>query len=150
MQKEQFMEHVTKRLGEITGCEIAVSPVLKNNGIELTAVTIKRIGKNIHPTIYVEPFYDVYKDGENVEVLITRMLELERETDLLNDFDVSNFTDFNKVKDNICFRQVNLKANKELLKSVPYERVRNLAKIYYVDIENSEFRSETLEPIITI
>ena len=55
-----------------------------------------------------------------------------------NTFDTSNFTDFNKVKDNVCFRLVNLEANKELLESVPYQRVRNLAKIYYVDIENSE------------
>ena len=78
MQKEQFINYVTKRLGEITGCEIAVNPVLKNNGIELTAVTIKRENKNIYPSIYMEPFYDVYKDGENIEVLITRMLELER------------------------------------------------------------------------
>ncbi len=139
MQKEQFINYVTKRLGEITGCEIAVSPMLKNNGIGLTALMIKRENKNVHPTIYIEPFYDVYKEGEDIEVLITRMLELEREANLQNDFDASEFTDFNKVRDNVCFRLVNLEANKELLESVPYEKIRNLAKIFYVDIENSEF-----------
>ena len=139
MQKEQFIDYVTKRLGEITGCEIAVNPVWKNNGIELTAVVIKRESNNVYPTIYIEPFYDVYKDGEDIEVLVERMLELEMEANLQNDFDASEFTDFNKVRDNVCFRLVNLEANKELLETVPYKRVRNLAKIYYVDIESSKF-----------
>lgn len=139
MQKEQFIEAVSKRLGEITGCEIHKFPTKKNNGIELTTLMIKRENKNVHPSIYIEPFYEVYKEGEDIEVLIARMLEFEREADLQNDFDVSDFTDFNKARDNVCFRLVNLEANKELLESVPHERVLNLVKIYYVDVENREF-----------
>ena len=139
MQKEQFIKYVTKRLGEITGCGIYVYPTKKNNGIELTTLIIKRENKNVHPSIYIEPFYDIYKDGEDIEVLVERMLELEMEANLQNDFDASEFTDFNKVRDNVCFRLVNLEANKELLETVPYQRVRNLVKIYCVDIENSEF-----------
>ena len=52
MQKENFFNFVSERLQDITGCEVKVNPVNKNNGVVLTGLVIMRGDRNIHPTIY--------------------------------------------------------------------------------------------------
>lgn len=39
MQKEQFINLVSERLKDVTGCEITIKPVTKNNGVKLTSLT---------------------------------------------------------------------------------------------------------------
>lgn len=132
MQKEQFVELVTLKLGEITGCEISVSPAIKNNGVELTALVIKREKIYIHPTIYLEPFYERYEEGEDFDIIINEMLEFEEKTKLNFDFDVSVFGYFEKIKDNIYYRVVNYRENIKMLENVPYRKLLDLVKVYHV------------------
>ena len=42
---------------------IKVSEVIKTNGVKLKGLIIKAIDQNISPTIYLEPFYQMYCDN---------------------------------------------------------------------------------------
>ena len=74
MQKENFINLVSERLKDVTGCEITIKPVTKNNGVKLTSLTILRKDRNTHPTIYLESFYERYENGEDFDKLIKLML----------------------------------------------------------------------------
>lgn len=139
MQKEKFIKSVTSKLNEITGCEITIKPVTKNNGVKLTSLIILRKDRNTHPTIYLEPFYERYEKGEDFDNIIKMMLEFEENSKLNFDFDVSNFTDFEEVKDNIYYRIVNYEANLEMLESVPHTKFLDFAKVYYVLVKDENY-----------
>lgn len=47
-------------------------------------------------------------------------------------FDVSLFTDFNAVKNRICYKVVNTASNKQLLEDVPHRKMLDLSVVYYV------------------
>lgn len=55
--------------------------------------------------------------------------------------------DFEKIKDNVCFRLVNREANKEMLKEHPYIEVMDLAMLFYY--KRSEGFKENGTTIIT-
>ena len=139
MQKENFINLVSERLKDVTGCEITIKPVTKNNGVKLTSLTILRKDRNTHPTIYLEPYYERYENGEDFDNLIKMMLEFEENSRLNFEFDVSNFTDYEKVKDNIYYRIVNYEANLEMLESVPHTKFLDLAKVYYVVVRDENY-----------
>ena len=64
MDKEMFIQHLKKQLQERTGCEIRQQTVTKNNGVKRTAFIIMREDKNVHPSIYIDNFYDLFLNGE--------------------------------------------------------------------------------------
>ena len=47
-------------------------------------------------------------------------------------FDVSTFTDFDAVKNRICYKLVNTASNKKLLEDVPHRELFDLSVVYYV------------------
>ena len=83
--------------------------------------------------------YERYEKGEDFDKLIKLMLEFEENSRLNFEFDVSNFTDFEKVKDNIYYRIVNYEANLEMLESVPHTKFLDLAKVYYVVVRDENY-----------
>ena len=144
MQKEHFINLVSERLQTITGCEIKVNQVAKNNGVVLNALVIMREGKNTFPTIYLEQFYDDYNFGEPIEEIVDRILQLEEEHQISSKFDVSDFLDFYKIKSNLYYRIINYDSNSERLKNIPHKKILDLAKIYYLEVENEEIGTGTI------
>lgn len=138
MTKEQFTELLKSKLEEATGCKVLIQPVLKNNNVELTSLTVQRVGINTSPTIYVEPLLELFLDGETFENLLEKVLRFERAERLKKNFNVDDFLNFDKIKENIYYRLVNYNTNKKLLETVPYKRVLDLAKIYYAVVESPE------------
>lgn len=139
MDKDIFIMSVKQKLERETGCEITIKPVTKNNGVKLTSLIILRKDSNTHPTIYLEPFYERCEKGEDFDNIIKMMLELEENSKLNFDFDVSNFTDYEKVKSNIYYRVVNYNANLKMLDSVPHTKFLDLAKVYYVVVRDENY-----------
>ena len=133
MQKEHFINLVSERLQAITGCEIKVNQVAKNNGVVLNAIVIMREGKNTFPTIYLEQFYDDYNFGEPIEEIVERILRLEKEHQLSSELDVANILDFQKIKADLYYKIINYESNYERLKDIPHKKILDLAKVYYIE-----------------
>ena len=112
--------------------KVQVHTVVKNNDLHLTGLTILNRSVNIAPTIYLEYYYEQYKAGATMSDVchqIIRTYEKHRGT---LDFDVKSVTDFNRVKDRICYKLVSADRNKELLSDTPHIKFFDLAIIFYV------------------
>lgn len=106
----------------------------KNNGLELTALTMK--GKsNICPTIYLEPYYEKIKDGMGFEESmqkISQVYESAMKEDPQLPFDISKYED---IKDKLYVSIINAEKNTEMLSQIPHQNFADLACIYKIKME---------------
>lgn len=138
MDKEMFIQHLKKQLQERTGCEIRQQTVTKNNGVKRTAFIIMREDKNVHPSIYIDNFYDLFLNGETYENIINKIMKFEQKEGLNTNFNVNDFLDYEKIKDNLYYRIINYHENITMLKNMPHKKYLDLAKVYYVVVESPE------------
>lgn len=125
-------------------CCVMVNKVTKNNNLVLTGISIRSKEVNLAPTIYMDGYYNDYKNGRPVMEIIA---EVERAYDTYKveqDFDVNSITDFNHVQDKICYKLVNRDKNKELLADAPYLPFQDLAVIFYVVVSEDRVGTGTV------
>ena len=138
MDKEMFVQYLKKQLQERIGCEIRQETVTKNNGVKRTAFIIMREDKNVHPSIYIDNFYDLFLNGETYENIINKIMEFEQKEGLNTNFNVNDFLEYEKVKGNLYYRIINYHENITMLKSMPHKKYLDLARVYYVVVESPE------------
>ena len=54
---------------------VSINTVTKNNGRELQAVCVRTQESNISPTIYLESFYEQYKNGADLDAVVNEIGE---------------------------------------------------------------------------
>ncbi len=128
-----FVEAVKAALEDM-GYVVEINDVTKNNGIHLTGLSIKTVGSNISPTVYMEQFYKDYQAGKyTISEVAAEVAKIYEENKNNCSFDVSSITDLDLVKDKICYKVINAERNKELLNDAPHVIVcEDLAVIFYV------------------
>ena len=137
MTKQEFnteiAEEIRRQIADKT--EIMLHSVSKNNGLVLDALTIMYPGTCAAPTMYLEPYYRDFLQGESIENLADRLLS-DNGAYLLPEFtDPEELETFDKAEDRIRYRLVNYDMNREMLKNVPHIRFLDLAKIYCMIME---------------
>ncbi|MCR5282241.1 MAG: DUF5688 family protein [Lachnospiraceae bacterium] len=140
MNKREFTEQIKQTLMEKLGDDVLLedTKVLKNNGICYEGITIRKKEERISPNIYLDALYERYRLGEPLTKLSDEICSfLEQET-FRAGFVADDFIDFEKMKDRIVFKLVNLEKNEKLLEDVPYDRFMDLAKVYYYLVPENE------------
>ena len=134
MMYELFIKEVKEAVEAKMGDSVSVSvnKVTKNNGLILDGIVIKEASTNIAPTIYLNSYYERYENGvmEFSEVIENIIDTYSRHNSVT--FDVSEFTNFEAIKNRICYKLVNTASNKNLLKDVPNRQLFDLSVVYYV------------------
>ena len=115
--------------------DVSVSEVLKNNGKKMDGISISFIDNSAVPVIYIEAFYDEYKQGKlSIEECAEKIISI-REKNRANT-DINRLTDmladWEQVKENVYPQLVNTANNKELLNSVVNEPFLDLSIIYVI------------------
>lgn len=107
----------------------------KNNDIKLCGISIGSGNYNICPTIYLESFFETYKNGTSIEEIVEKIFEIEKDAKIYapDTFDERFYTDFVNVQDNLRIKIINRFKNKELLKGCPYRAFLDLAVVAYCD-----------------
>lgn len=145
MEYKEFVEYIKMNAGYIAGegGNITINHVIKNNGCEMDGLVIMEKGKDIAPTIYLDSFYELYTNGENIKNII-RQIEVIYEQNKNNvTFDVNILKHFDTIKDKIVYKVVNYRSNEKLLKQVPHKRILDLAVVFYCLLDNEYGRSAT-------
>ena len=145
MEYKEFVEYIKMNAGYIAGegGNITINHVIKNNGCEMDGLVIMEKGKDIAPTIYLDSFYELYTNGENIKNII-RQIEVIYEQNKNNvTFDVNILKHFNTIKDKIVYKVVNYRSNEKLLEQVPHKRILDLAVVFYCLLDNEYGRSAT-------
>ena len=145
MEYKEFVEYIKMNAGYIAGegGNITINHVIKNNGCEMDGLVIMEKGKDIAPTIYLDSFYELYTNGENIQNII-RQIEVIYEQNKNNvTFDVNILKHFDTIKDKIVYKVVNYRSNEKLLEQVPHKRILDLAVVFYCLLDNEYGRSAT-------
>lgn len=145
MEYKEFVEYIKMNAGYIAGegGNITINHVIKNNGCEMDGLVIMEKGKDIAPTIYLDSFYELHTNGENIKNII-RQIELIYEQNKNNvTFDVNILKHFDTIKDKIVYKVVNYRSNEKLLEQVPHKRILDLAVVFYCLLDNEYGRSAT-------
>ena len=125
-------------------CSVMVHKVTKNNDLILTGISIRSREVNIAPTIYMDDYYNDYKNGRPVMDIIAEIENIYNTYKLEHNFDVNSITDFNHVQGKICYKLVNKDKNKELLSDAPYIQFHDLAIVFYVVVSEDSDRTGTI------
>lgn len=112
--------------------EVILHKVVKNNGIVLDGITLRRKGENITPNIYLNSYYEHYRMGESISVIMEKIYSVYQETKDKGDFLLLDLTDYEAVKDKIVVRLVNYERNKKELENCPFIKYQDLAVVFRV------------------
>ena len=118
MNYQQFIDHVVHHISSSVSNvkKVVVQPVIKNNGMKYDGLVILDPFLNISPTIYLNPYYHRYLNGVSMEDIYEDILKTYETYLPTEDFDISQFVDFEKAKKTIIYKLVNKEKNKELEK----------------------------------
>jgi hypothetical protein len=112
--------------------------VHKNNGLNLDGLTIMSEESNIAPTIYLNGYYELYKEimdePDALEITWHSMKDEYYRHLPVNSFDVDSFMDYEKVRGNLRLKLVNYKKNEEWLDDVVFVHFLDLAGVVFVNV----------------
>ena len=140
MNKKQFVTSITKILKERVeeGTLVKLQEVRKNNNIVLQGLLIQKPESNISPTVYLEPFYEKYKEGSDLEEIADAIFETYERGAVKSNIDMEFFRNFEQVKERIVYRLIHAEKNKELLEDIPHILYLDLAICFYYAFHDEE------------
>lgn len=138
--KGQLKQYLPEELKNI---ECVTKVVTKNNNTVMIGIEMQIPDHNVAPVIYMEDFYQAYRDGTEMETLASQVAELYQtmkpEDKILDELASG---DYQQLKDKITLRLVNAKANLPDLAVVPHRKVEDLAVIYQISLFNVREQGE--------
>lgn len=143
MEFKEFIEAVREVVVEKSGKRAEIRMVSKNNDTKLHALIIQDEQSNIAPTIYLEPFWDIYKNTGCMRTVIEKIMQAYERGYVAN-IDMNWFMQWESVKDKVAYKLINFEENRELLVNIPYVKYLDLAKVYYVIFENETLGKGTI------
>ncbi|MBE5848666.1 MAG: hypothetical protein E7298_00680 [Lachnospiraceae bacterium] len=113
---------------------VSFSSVLKNNSLKLDGLNIRRDGESVCPTIYVNAIYNQYKDGRELEDILSEIAHIRQSHEGPLNLDVAAITDFSRIRDKLRVKLINSEQNTEYLKDKPHTEIADLSAVYYIDL----------------
>ena len=137
--KENVTDYLPERFEE---SEISIQQVVKNNDVVLDGLSIRNPDSNLSPNIYLNPLYEQYQKGRNLDELVSSIADtyienmepIENRTFQVQIEDIKNYE---VVKGEIFPRLVNLEKNTTRLQNVPYTQREDLAITYHVKVSGN-------------
>ena len=93
--------------------------VTKINDQKLFGFMFKRDGSDASPAIYVNQFFDRFRNGESVKALAKEMADLYMSSVAENAPEMPNNLEFDDIKDNLTIRVIDIGRNQDYLREVP-------------------------------
>lgn len=146
MDYQQFIQVIEKEVKENVKKDVKVCmhTVIKNNGKERQGITLSEQGVNISPTIYLEEYYEKFRDGKSVKDITDSILKLYEEVRFHHSWEASCVQEYETVKDKIVYKLIGEKRNAELLLKVPHVQFLDLAMVFYVILELDQHGTATM------
>lgn len=93
-----FAETVVRELKKTMGerFQITTTVVKKNNGVELLGIVVQEEGLNTSPTVYINDFYENYKEGTAVPKIVEALARILHQSRIPEEVNLSDFLDFER------------------------------------------------------
>lgn len=142
--KKEILEGLKDQIGE--SYQVRLNHVIKNNGVELDGIIILRPMQKVAPNIYLESFYEEYRNGMPVKEIVNHILAVyfshnhQIKSKKIQEIDA---LDLEKAENKIFYRLVNYKENQFRLSKIAYIRFLDMAITfhYLVDCNKNEVSS---------
>ena len=146
MSYEKFCERMKDILQQYYGVEsnVKLHTVQKVNGVVLHGITVMKEGVSIVPTLYLESYYDELNRGMPLNDIVHRFILEYDKAAIHDDFDISFFEFYDKVKSHLGYKLINYEMNRELLQEVPHKRYLDLAIVCYCNIVDDRLGKGTI------
>lgn len=132
---DAFASAIKQRMQQAhPSADVEIHKAAKTNNLALTGIAIREKGRNIAPNIYLEGFFEEYRNGKPLDEICRGIEEISQRATPDTDFDLSGVMDFSAVKEKICYKLVNAARNAARLKDAPHRLWQDLAVIYYVPV----------------
>lgn len=115
----------------------------KNNGVVREGLMLQK-NESLTPVIYLEEFYSQYLNGTDISEIIHTILEIYEKSKVTRPIHFEEILSYEKIKEKIVCKLINMDNNKELLKRIPYKEYFDLAIVFYVLLENTAYGTATL------
>lgn len=137
MNYELFQITLAEELRKLIGKEdkVEIQQIRKNNGVMHAAVSILRGKENVSPVLYLEGYYQRYRQGVPVSHLAKLVFEQYRENRKTDTLNFEFFRDFDKVRDRIFCRIINYARNQTSLLEMPHKKIMDLAIVCYYSVD---------------
>jgi len=142
MEFKKFTENVLKEIREKAAGKFSAwtTEVVKNNGVRLTGITTVAKDSKSGPCVYLDGYYHEYKKGnrEFGEILEDIYGQIIMHQEYALQITVSDFLQWETIREHIYPRLVNADMNRELLAEIPHRLFLDLAVVYCVRVDVSE------------
>ncbi len=119
--------------------QIELKHVLKNNGVMLDGLLIRKYNQTVSPSIYLNQYYEQYKEGRDfLEILEEILGTYEASQSESIQIGLNLKYEFDQMKNIITYRLINYEKNKYLLKKIPHLRFLDLAVTFHCIVRNDE------------
>lgn len=138
MNFENFIKEIKQMVKENLGQSVKVEEktVLKNNGVKLTGIIIMEEEENCVPNIYLNSYYEEFKEGRCMRDIVYEITKYYEKHKVSGKVNMDCFSDYEKMKGNICYRLIHYEKNIELLKQIPHIKYLDLAIVFYCMVQN--------------
>lgn len=146
MNYQEFVGSVTDFLRESLpgGTRFQMIPLEKNNGVIADGLSVRKEGRSVAPTIYLDAYYREYQGGRSLRGICEQILECCEDDAFGDSFDVNFFADYEKVRKTVLYKLVNYEKNRELLAEVPHIHYLDLALVFYCFLEHTPVGNATV------
>ena len=134
--KQEIVDNIKDYLNEsYENASVDIKQVVKNNGMELDGLVIRKEDENITPNIYLNGLFEEYNDGKSMNEILQNIADLREQADMASiPFSIEDVRDIDKIKDRIECRLVNCENNAEFLEGKPFTQLEDLAVIYSINL----------------
>lgn len=138
MDKVEFANEIAKKISEQNeDLMVEVYPeIVKNNGMKLTGLSIRKEGTNIYPTIYIDNMFNAKLSVD--EAIPDVMKAYDEYKGNMEDFDFNTIIDFNIAKNNIIAKVINKDRNEYIMNSCPYVSFGDMIITFAIQVLRDE------------
>lgn len=144
MNYEMFKEEVLEKVSSLVEDtkEVKINKVIKNNDLILDGLIIFDKEQTCSPTIYLNPLFDEYSKGVNIEDIIDKIMNVYNNAEP-PEFakKAKQFEDYDFVRKHLYFKVVNYDMNKKMLEDVPHFKTLDLAITFACLLDNRDTAS---------
>ena len=141
IREKEYYELLRRELEKQAGenADITIRDVRKNNGVYRKACTVRFNDAQVAPTVYLEPYYDQFLQGEAVAESADSILRYCRCRTPGVTFPDNFFRDYGTIKSRLGIKLIGKKQNETYLQDVPHIDLGDLAAVFYYLLENPAF-----------
>lgn len=106
-----------------------VRTIMKNNGVQKTAVVLSEDNKTEKMAVYMEPFFEKYMAGSSFGQVMSDVFKTIEESKTYRSPNLKSFLDYSNVRPKLFLKAVMQKGNELVLKKGPWEPFLDMALV---------------------